>query len=122
MKIQVNNAEIVDLDTQELYNCWLIDKESFHHWLTRKSGIKFPQEADTGSWYFANDTDKSNLNERSFEVDLKDYINWWNPLVAYIKAQKVDSYNIVGDSIVKIKFAHYLNDYPEGYWSAEQQS
>lgn len=47
MKIQINNAEILDLTIQDMYNCWLIDNKSFHHWLTRKSNIKIPPEADT---------------------------------------------------------------------------
>jgi hypothetical protein len=116
MKIQVNDAEIVDLCISELYDCWMLDKHSFHHWLTRKSDIKFPPEADTGSWFFSD----THTLERSFEVDLKDYIEWWNPLVAYIKAQKVDSYRVVDDSIVYVQFAIYLNNYPDKYWEDEK--
>lgn len=112
MKIQINNAEIIDLTTPELYDCWLIDKESFHHWLTRKSNIKMPPEADTGTWFFS---DKIS-GDRVFVVDLKDYIEWWNPLIAYIKAQRVDSYKIIEESIVNIEFEIYNNDYPDGYW------
>ena len=112
MKIQVNNAEIIDLNISELYDCWLLDKDSFHHWLTRKSGIKLPEEVDTGSWFFSDTS-----GEQSFEVDLKDYIEWWNPLVAYIKAQKVDSYRVIEDSMVYIRFSIYLNNYPNNYWN-----
>lgn len=111
MKIQVNDAEIVDLSVSELYDCWMLDKDSFHHWLTRKSGLKLPQEADTGSWFLSEEP-----SQRSFMIDLKDYIGWWNPLVAYIKAQKVDSYKIIDNSIAYVQFSVYLNDYPDNYW------
>ena len=114
MKIQINNAEIIDLTISELYDCWLIDKESFHHWLTRKSNIKIPPEADTGTWFIVEQE-----GERSYQVNLKDYVEWWNPLVAYIKAQKVDSYKIIDESIVYVKFEIYLNNYPENYFDSE---
>ena len=71
MKIQINNAETLDLTIQDLYDCWLIDKESFHHWLTRKSNIKIPQEADTGTWFIVEQEEK-----RSYQVNLKDYNNY----------------------------------------------
>jgi hypothetical protein len=112
MKIQINNAEILDLTISELYDCWLVDKESFHHWLTRKSNIKIPPEADTGTWFFS---DKIS-GERVFAVDLKEYIEWWNPLVAYIRHVPVDSYKIIEESIANIEFNIYNNDYPDGYW------
>jgi hypothetical protein len=112
MKIQINNAETLDLTIQDLYDCWLIDKESFHHWLTRKSNIKIPLEADTGTWFFS---DKIS-GERVFAVDLKEYVEWWNPLVAYIRHIPVNSYEIVEESTVNIEFEIYLNNYPEGYW------
>jgi len=117
MKIQINNAEVLELSIPELYDCWLIDKESFHHWLTRKSNIKIPIEADTGSWFFAEDSNPS--DERGFFVDLKDYIDWWNPLVVYIKTQRIDSYRIIDKSIVCVKFEIYLNNYPENYFDNE---
>ena len=69
MKIQINNAEVVDLTIQELYDCWLIDKESFHHWFTRKCDIKIPLEADTGTWFLTEEE-----GERSYQVNLKEYI------------------------------------------------
>jgi len=113
MKIQINNAEIIDLTISELYDCWLIDKESFHHWLTRKSNIKIPPEADTGTWFIVEQ------EEESYQVNLKDYVEWWNPLVVYIKAQKVDSYKIIDEPIVYVKFEIYLNNYPENYFDSE---
>ena len=111
MKIQINNAEIIDLTIQEMYDCWLIDKESFHHWLTRKSNIKIPQEADTGTWFFVEQEE-----ERSYRVNLKEYVEWWNPLVAYVRAMPVNNYEIVDDYIAYVKFEIYNNDYPDGYW------
>jgi hypothetical protein len=112
MKIQINNAEILDLLTSELFDCWLLERDSFHHWLTRKSGLKIPQEADTSSWFFCEEG-----GDRSFSVDLKDYIEWWNPIVAYIRSQKVDTYKVVDESKLNVKFAIYLNDYPDDYWN-----
>jgi len=114
MKIQINNAEIVDLTMSELYDYWLIDKKSFHHWLTRKSSIKIPPEADTGTWFFVEQKE-----ERSYMVNLKDYIEWWNPLVAYVRAMPVNHYEIVDDYIVYVKFEIYNNNYPEDYWNTK---
>jgi hypothetical protein len=117
MKIQINNSKILDLSISELYDYCLLERDSFHHWLTRKSGLKIPQEADTSSWFFCEESEENEENaDRLFSIDLIDYLEWWSPIVTHIRHQKVDAYKVVGESKANVKFAIYLNDYPEDYW------